>query len=88
MPTDIPQWPKVDRRLFESEILPAGRPVIFKGAVDHWPLVQRRTDSAAAITEPLCRAPRIHPTGCTDQQNPSGFEDLRAPLAQNGTHVP
>ena len=27
MPTDIPQWPKVDRRLFESEILPAGKPV-------------------------------------------------------------
>jgi len=53
MPTDIPQWPKVDRHLFESEILPAGRPVVFNGAVDHWPLVQRRSDSAAAITDYL-----------------------------------
>src|SRR5580692_4419931 len=53
MPTDIPQWPKVDRRLFESEILPAGRPAVFKGAVNHWPLVRRRTDSAAAITNYL-----------------------------------
>ena len=53
MPTDIPQWSKVDRRLFESEILPAGRPAVLKGAADHWPLVQRRTDSAAAITDYL-----------------------------------
>jgi hypothetical protein len=53
MPTDIPQRSKVDRRLFESEILPAGRPVVFKGAADHWPLVQRRTDTAAAIAEYL-----------------------------------
>src|SRR5580700_9990574 len=53
MPTDIPKWLKVDRHLFESEILPAGRPVVFKGAVDHWPLVQRRSGSAAAITNYL-----------------------------------
>jgi hypothetical protein len=53
MPTDIPQWAKVDRRLFESEILPAGRPVVFKGAAGHWPLVQRRTDSAVAIADYL-----------------------------------
>ena len=49
MPTDIPQRSKVDRAQFEREILPAGRPVVFKGAVNHWPLVQHRTDSAAAI---------------------------------------
>jgi hypothetical protein len=53
MPTDIPQWSKVDRRLFENEILPIGRPVVFKGAAGHWPLVQRRTDSAAAIVDYL-----------------------------------
>jgi len=53
MPTDIPQWSKVDRRLFESEILPAGRPAVFKGAAGHWPLVQRRSDTAAAIAEYL-----------------------------------
>ena len=53
MPTDIPQWTRVDRDLFEREILPAGRPAVFKGVADHWPLVQRRADSAAAITEYL-----------------------------------
>jgi Cupin-like domain len=53
MATDIPQWHNVDRRLFENEILPAGRPVVFKGAAEHWPVVQRRTDSAAAITDYL-----------------------------------
>jgi hypothetical protein len=53
MATDIPQWTKVDRRLFESEILPAGRPAVLKGVANHWPLVQRRADSAAAITEYL-----------------------------------
>jgi hypothetical protein len=53
MPTDIPEWPKVDRNLFESEILPAGGPVVFRGIADHWPLVQRQADSAAAIAEYL-----------------------------------
>jgi hypothetical protein len=53
MPTDIPQWRNVDRRLFEREILPAGRPAVFKGVANHWPLVQRRAESPAAITEYL-----------------------------------
>ena len=45
----FPSGPRSIDDLFESEILPAGRPAVFKGAVNHWPLVQRRTDSAAAI---------------------------------------
>jgi Cupin-like domain len=53
MPTDIPQWSKVDRRVFEHEILPAGRPAVFKAVADHWPLVQRRTAPAAAISDYL-----------------------------------
>ncbi len=51
MPTDIPEWRNVDRHLFETQILPAGRPAVFRGAVDNWPLVQRRTDSLAAIID-------------------------------------
>ena len=51
MPMDIPEWRNVDRHLLETQILPAGRPAVFKGAVDTWPLVQRRTDSPAAIIE-------------------------------------
>src|SRR5580704_5315102 len=53
MPMDIPEWRNVDRHLFETQILPAGRPAVFKGAVDNWPLVQRRTDSPAAIIDYL-----------------------------------
>jgi len=34
MPMDIPEWRNVDRHLFETQILPAGRPAVFKGAVD------------------------------------------------------
>jgi hypothetical protein len=44
MPMDIPEWRNVDRHLFETQILPAGRPAVFKGVVDNWPLMQRRTD--------------------------------------------
>jgi hypothetical protein len=53
MPMEIPEWRNVDRHLFETQILPAGRPAVFKGAVDDWPLVQRRTDSLAAIIDYL-----------------------------------
>src|ERR1700730_12950821 len=49
----IPAWRNVDQHLFETQILPAGRPAVFKGAVDNWPLVQRRTDSLAAIIDYL-----------------------------------
>src|SRR5258708_37791504 len=53
MPMDIPEWRNVDRHLFETQILPAGRPAVFKGAVDTWPLVERRTDPPAAIIDYL-----------------------------------
>src|ERR1700726_2446324 len=53
MPMDIPEWRNVARPLFETQILPAGRPAVFKGAVDNWPLVQRRTHSPAAIIDYL-----------------------------------
>ena len=53
MPMDIPVWRNVDRHIFETQILPAGRPAVFKGAVDNWPLVQRRKDSPAAIIDYL-----------------------------------
>src|SRR5258708_17028754 len=50
---DILEWRNVDRHLFETQILPAGRPAVFRGAVDNWPLVQRRKDSPAAIIDYL-----------------------------------
>ena len=28
MPMDIPEWRNVDRHLFETQILPAGRPAV------------------------------------------------------------
>jgi Cupin-like domain len=49
--SEILQWRNVDRRLFESEILPAGKPAVLKGLVEAWPLVQRRTDSPSSVIE-------------------------------------
>ena len=56
MPSEIRQWRQVDRRLFEAEILPAGKPAVLKGLVDSWPLVQRRGDSPSAQIEYLRNA--------------------------------
>lgn len=53
MSMEIPEWRNVDRRVFETEILPAGRPAVLKGVADHWPLVQRRTHTPAAIIDYL-----------------------------------
>jgi hypothetical protein len=53
MPTEIPQWRKVDRRIFETEILPAGKPAVFKGVVGDWPLVQQARNSPLAAVDYL-----------------------------------
>jgi hypothetical protein len=51
MSTEIRQWRNVDRRLFETEILPGGQPAVLKGVVAAWPLVQRRNDPPSSIIE-------------------------------------
>ncbi|WP_346837180.1 cupin-like domain-containing protein [Microbulbifer sp. SAOS-129_SWC] len=44
---------KVDRRFFESEIVPAHKPVVFKGLVTDWPLVKCARRSPQAVMEYL-----------------------------------
>lgn len=56
MSTEIREWRNVDRRLFETEILPAGQPAVLKGAVAAWPLVQRRAEPPASTIEFLRNA--------------------------------
>jgi Cupin-like domain len=53
MATDIPQWRNIDQRIFESEIVAARKPVVMKGLVADWPLVQKGRQSATAAVEYL-----------------------------------
>jgi len=45
-PADLPVLTAMDRARFVSEIVPAGRPVVFRGLAADWPLVQTRDLSA------------------------------------------
>jgi hypothetical protein len=53
MAIDIPQWRNVDQRVFESEIVAAGKPAVMRGLVADWPLVHRGRESAAAAVDYL-----------------------------------
>lgn len=48
--TPLPERHGIDRDTFEREVLPAGQPLVMRGLVGHWPLVQyaRRGDAALA----------------------------------------
>jgi len=43
----------VDARTFQEEILPANRPVVMRGLVEHWPAVQQGKASARSVCEYL-----------------------------------
>ncbi|MEO6279536.1 cupin-like domain-containing protein [Roseateles sp.] len=43
----------VDARTFQDEILPANQPVVLRGVVDHWPVVQQGKTSARGVCEYL-----------------------------------
>jgi hypothetical protein len=45
----IPEIHGADRVRFENEILPAGRPVVMRGLVAHWPATKLGRDSPEAI---------------------------------------
>lgn len=51
----------VDRHIFETEILPEGRPVLLKGAVAHWPAVA----AAGQSIETLAAYLKQHDSGAT-----------------------
>lgn len=45
----VPQRENVTRQIFEDEILTAGQPVVLKGVVAHWPVVDAARRSNAAL---------------------------------------
>lgn len=49
MPTAIPDYHAVDRALFETVIVPAGRPAVLRGLVADWPVVAAARTSDAAL---------------------------------------
>jgi len=57
-PAPIPEMQDVTAERFWTEILPAGRPVVLRGAVRDWPVVAAGRDSPAALAAYLRRLDR------------------------------
>ena len=51
----VPERRDVDARVFQEEILPANRPVVLRGLVRDWPVVQHGQVSAQGACEYLMR---------------------------------
>ena len=49
----VPDFEGIDRARFESEIVPAGRPAILRGAVAHWPIVAAAHESPSTVADYL-----------------------------------
>jgi hypothetical protein len=49
MTAPIRDYHDVDRRRFETEIVPAGRPAVLRGLVAHWPIVAAARESSDAL---------------------------------------
>src|ERR1700754_2588402 len=54
-PTPLPEIRDVTAERFRAEILPAGRPVVLRGAVRDWPVVVAGQESPAALATYLRR---------------------------------
>lgn len=59
----IVEMTAVDADRFHGEIVPAARPVVFRGLVDHWPVVQAARQGDAALFDYLARFDRQEPVG-------------------------
>lgn len=46
LPAPVPEFPGVDAARFQSEVLAAGRPVVFRGLVKDWPVVRAGAEPA------------------------------------------
>ena len=57
MPTPVAEFHAVDRELFESEIVPAGRPAVLRGLVADWPIVAARDGLADWLRDNGSAAP-------------------------------
>jgi hypothetical protein len=51
--TPILEWPNVDFQTFRRENLPAGQPVVLRGLVRHWSLVQQARQSPESVCRHL-----------------------------------
>jgi hypothetical protein len=51
----LPVRPGVDRRIFESEIVPAAKPVVLKDVAAHWPIVRAAKESPSALADVIKR---------------------------------
>lgn len=51
----ITEWSNVTREVFETEILPAQQPAVFRGHVGHWPLVRDAGGKASALYHGLAQ---------------------------------
>ena len=49
----VPEFEGIDRARFESEIVPAGRPAVLRGAVAHWPIVAAALESPSTVADYL-----------------------------------
>lgn len=47
----IQEWQGVDRAVFESEIVPAGRPAVLRGLVGDWPAVKAGRQSPESVVD-------------------------------------
>ncbi|QTN20787.1 cupin-like domain-containing protein [Brevundimonas sp. AJA228-03] len=62
MTRPVPEYEGVDRALFESVIVPSGRPAVLRQGVADWPMVQLGRTSTAALSDHLRAAATDAPT--------------------------
>jgi hypothetical protein len=90
----VPDWHDVDANTFRNEVMPLNRPAVLRGAVAHWPAVEKGTESPLAMIEYLRKFDSGRPihTLCADasikgrffyRDDMSGlnFERKKTPLA-------
>lgn len=63
MSREIDELHGVTHAIFEGEIVPAGRPVVMRGLVSHWPAVAAARQSDEALRDYLMRFDRGRPLG-------------------------
>lgn len=62
MTRPIPEFDGVDRAMFESVIVPAGRPAILRNLVSDWPMVEMGRSSATVLSDYIRAAATDKPT--------------------------
>lgn len=55
----VPAVDRVDRALFEAEIVPDAKPVVMRGLLDDWPIVKAAAKSPGTLARYLLASPRL-----------------------------